>query len=567
MNQLRMRLIWKENEGSGADYVPTGDTFNDSTFAQWNVGSRDLCMRVLMQKAVYPSDADPYYEYTMFDDETIVSYTTNEGGTDGFGIGSSIAASYTLILDNSSHQYMSADFTNTRFAAAIGIKVNGHVKYEPFGVWSVTDVDAAERSSVVTIQGMDMLGFYYDDTFWPFADAAGSFEIFYGQHNYITEMLDAITQVWSDIPWGLNIGDDGNVIADPTDYPLFDWKLRFPIASVLENIERVIPERLYIAAAKAGITRRQIIAWAATMMGTFVRMERDGSLSFINYRYQVESSPTVVDTDTYYTYTQDGVENYYPKYVTVWYFTDDTMEETSKITTSNPDNEPLKPSNSLEIEANPMFVADSAAGVRVRAQWWLTTSRKYSSMTVSFVGAPQIVEGWGFNVRDLSSTSQSDYQVCMPTRISATYDGGFSMTVESKFPSDNTAYSSSFNSSTTLLTYTKELAYGRANQAAYSTDEQVTGQRWIDGKPIYRYTAVFNASIGSSSTIIHTIPSGHDKIIRLSLLMDNIRPVPYWAASSYWASIYINGNNIRAQAGSSEQKSHSFVLIMEYTRT
>ena len=100
----------------------------------------------------------------------------------------------------------------------------------------------------------------------------------------------------------------------------------------------------------------------------------------------------------------------------------------------------------------------------------------------------------------------------------------------------------------------------------YASGEVDTGGTWVDGKPIYRYTAVFNASIGSSATNIHTIPSGHDKIIRLSLLMDNIRPVPYWAASSYWASIYINGNNIRAQAGSSEQKSHSFVLVMEYTR-
>ena len=101
----------------------------------------------------------------------------------------------------------------------------------------------------------------------------------------------------------------------------------------------------------------------------------------------------------------------------------------------------------------------------------------------------------------------------------------------------------------------------------YASGEVDTGGTWVDGKPIYRYTAVFNASIGSSATNIHTIPSGHDKIIRLSLLMDNIRPVPYWATSSYWASIYINGNNIRAQAGSSEQKSHSFVLVMEYTRT
>lgn len=101
----------------------------------------------------------------------------------------------------------------------------------------------------------------------------------------------------------------------------------------------------------------------------------------------------------------------------------------------------------------------------------------------------------------------------------------------------------------------------------YASGEVATGGTWIDGKPIYRYTAVFTASIGSSATNIHAIPSGHDKTIRLSLLMDNIRPVPYWATSTYWASIYISGNNIRAQAGSSEQKSHSFVLIMEYTRT
>ena len=101
----------------------------------------------------------------------------------------------------------------------------------------------------------------------------------------------------------------------------------------------------------------------------------------------------------------------------------------------------------------------------------------------------------------------------------------------------------------------------------YVSGEVDTGGTWTDGKPIYRYTAVFTASIGSSATNIHTIPSGHDKIIRLSMLMDNIRPIPYWATSTYWASIYINGNNIRAQAGSSEQKSHSFVLVMEYTRT
>ena len=102
----------------------------------------------------------------------------------------------------------------------------------------------------------------------------------------------------------------------------------------------------------------------------------------------------------------------------------------------------------------------------------------------------------------------------------------------------------------------------------YVSGEVATGGTWIDGKPIYRFTAQITVTIRTTNnTNIAALPSGIDRIIRDSLYMDNYIPDSYYASANWFVRRSISGGYLRVAIGSEHYGTHVFVYIVEYTKT
>ncbi len=109
----------------------------------------------------------------------------------------------------------------------------------------------------------------------------------------------------------------------------------------------------------------------------------------------------------------------------------------------------------------------------------------------------------------------------------------------------------------------------------YSTSEVDTGQRWIDGKKIYRKTVQCTIT---STTADQATPHG---ITNLSNIIGikaypktadgSIRQIPsaYFGSLEWAADIIINSTNIIFELGSAFAQAHQGVcyVTLEYTKT
>lgn len=81
----------------------------------------------------------------------------------------------------------------------------------------------------------------------------------------------------------------------------------------------------------------------------------------------------------------------------------------------------------------------------------------------------------------------------------------------------------------------------------YSTTEQATGQKWIDGKDIYCKTVEINnpVSTGTPTSVNHG--ADVDKIVKIDGHAENsgvFIPATYYASSSYYAMVYASDSSI-----------------------
>lgn len=568
MNQLRQRLVWQENPGSGADYIPTGDTFGATTINDWMNPDREVSMRILMEKSVFPTDGtDPYYEYTEFDDTEIVSYSINEQcGEPGIKLGGTVAATFSLSLDNTNRQYVSADFENTRFAVVIGLQNPGqtNVAYEPFGVFWISNAHASEQSTTVDIEGMDALGSQYEKVFWPFADDDAAIQISYAS---MRDMMDSIVEVWQDISLETIIDDDGNVEVSPATYPLFGWKITEPGAheqpTAYSNfLTSLPPEIMYVLCNSGNCTKRQIISWFSMALGCFAAVGRDGELEFRAYdktSYDGYSDYTmyVITPSIYFDYTPQDVGTFALNYMSALYYPGSDPNVTKLAQQSRVPDSQINAYTSIELPASP-FMTASLNGENFGNYWY--NSYAAEGLSVSVVGAPQFRTGQMYFLDDLAGARHRFSVNSMTT----TYDGGLGMTLECNLPADTTVHSASYNQHTSLLS---ELQFSQYGKAQYSTEETVTGTRWIDGKPLYR-------------KVIYTTTK--DTISLASLNFDFIRwelaykftfgtgtavqwSTTYYYGSNDYAMVYVNGTNLIIRMANNIHLIDAYI-ILEYTK-
>lgn len=108
--------------------------------------------------------------------------------------------------------------------------------------------------------------------------------------------------------------------------------------------------------------------------------------------------------------------------------------------------------------------------------------------------------------------------------------------------------------------------------AKYSTAETDTGNKWIDGKTIYRAVVSGTTSLSNSLGDVGTLPSAVATPVSIRAYAKGddgawrVIPNAYHGDSTWDAMIYINGNTIVMSFGSSWTQTRDFVVIVEYTK-
>lgn len=125
----------------------------------------------------------------------------------------------------------------------------------------------------------------------------------------------------------------------------------------------------------------------------------------------------------------------------------------------------------------------------------------------------------------------------------------------------------------TGLTFTKGIGVGIiVSDLDYSEEEQLTGKRWIDGKPIYQKTIPATLPRVNTEGIIADISDlDIDKLISSDgycYTVDTSRGFPQYALNGIWGTIYTHSNNTELRAytsGTVAQNSPCIVTIF-YTK-
>ena len=107
----------------------------------------------------------------------------------------------------------------------------------------------------------------------------------------------------------------------------------------------------------------------------------------------------------------------------------------------------------------------------------------------------------------------------------------------------------------------------------YSTDEVDTGNKWIDGKTIYRACISTTTTIVGNQGIVGTLPSAVETPVSIRAFVQTSdgntwRPVPnaYYGDTKWTVNLYINGASVYMGFGSYWTGTKAVIIIVEYTK-
>ena len=108
--------------------------------------------------------------------------------------------------------------------------------------------------------------------------------------------------------------------------------------------------------------------------------------------------------------------------------------------------------------------------------------------------------------------------------------------------------------------------------ASYSTDEQLTGGTWIDGKPIYRKVIDFGALPNSTLKQVPHGISNIDAIVSFNGVTfaknKTATPIPYvYTDSINTVSLFLEGTNVCIQTFGDKTSYINTYVTLEYTKT
>ena len=113
-----------------------------------------------------------------------------------------------------------------------------------------------------------------------------------------------------------------------------------------------------------------------------------------------------------------------------------------------------------------------------------------------------------------------------------------------------------------------QLKPDQINNSYSTTAEQLTGETWINGKPIYKRTVAATGPISvATSTFAHGI-TGIDQPVKLDGFWTNPNTVdfPYYFSATNWTSARFDATNLIINLGTERQGTGSFALTLYYTK-
>lgn len=118
---------------------------------------------------------------------------------------------------------------------------------------------------------------------------------------------------------------------------------------------------------------------------------------------------------------------------------------------------------------------------------------------------------------------------------------------------------------------------GAGGAIDYSTEEQKTGAKWIDGKPLYRKTIILNnVSIGTSGDLNSTSArkehgiANVDRVVRAEFYLDARAEPGYYDSPAQSVNLYANDTYIALVSKStswSARENRIWYITLEYTKT
>lgn len=319
----------------------------------------------------------------------VVMYSSYSGGFEGIPLGSVIASSYTLELDNVNRKYTPQQFDNAQVAMQIGILVDGAFEYSDFGTWYVDSSSAPEQSVSITLFGYDALNSKFEAEYIDDEDA------------YPTTIGSLVVAVCA----------AAGVMLNNTDF-----------ANAAVAIEKV-PEW------REGVTLRDVLSYCTTCAGGFAQIAPNGKLEIWSF---ADGRTISIGPDKYISLTLDGGSAFSFNALEVM-MTEDADDYTRyAINGSIPDNA----TNTIQLDYNPLFT-ESIVNSVVTELSGLTAS----AGTLSWIGDPSVRCGDFFEITMLNETVVR----IMATSLSFTFHGGLVCDVSCELPSKSTVNGSTYS--------------------------------------------------------------------------------------------------------------------------
>lgn len=200
-----------------------------------------------------------------------------------------------------------------------------------------------------------------------------------------------------------------------------------------------------------------------------------------------------------------------------------------------------------------------------------TTNRIYTARSGEWISPEEPIKGILYVI--LEDQKTFTYDEYNETLVSV---GSVSGSVVNNYSTSTTeGYSCNYINNTIVNDYStsQENAYSCDcvnNMMNYSTTEVNTGNKWIDGKPIYRKVINFGALPDTSTKAVAHNISNLDTIIDYKALAKSINailPIPYMAlTASYGIYMYFDATNITVETGYN-RSAYSMYVVLEYTKT
>lgn len=384
----------------------------------------------------------------------IYSYTASgTAATCGIPLGEAVSHSYTLAVARDACRYDAATLDGAEVRVRMGARADNSAEYEytDAGVWYITDANAPEQSSRLTLKGSDALNLYLDRQY---NDAASGYPTTLGR---LLALICAIP--------GVALKTESFVNSAVTVAGMPKWS--------------------------EGTTLRSIVGYIAACAGGFAQIDPSGQLEIITIG---QGSSIALAPDNYTLFTSTGGTKFAFNCLRVTFVSESDDETTAEAVRFAVDSTKTDDAtNCVAVESNPLYTEAIAASVCNALK-----GAEYVGGTLNWLGDPRVMCGHEIQLTALDG----DVRRLLVTNRQLTVDGGMSMVCTSAMPGlhdNSTHYSSSgrlFNADGTLpVTRISDFSGGVVEAMLGKFDRMIVGDITADKFGV-KFVEATKASVG-----------------------------------------------------------------------